>query len=470
MVSGDHIQSEMTIMPTIRDLLFSRRAGLAVAAGAFFLTACNTDQFLRARDPDNTPPGVLQGEASLPGYLGSAIGDFALAFDGNALNPDNNEYEGLVNMTGLITDELQNTETFPTRKEVDQRHIQNDNGTMRDIYFNAQAARISAGRASNAFEAFGADNPDRSEVVSLEAYSILLLAEDYCSGVPLSNIDSTTSQVIFGAPLTTQQILQVAADTFNAALGFAQDDDRKFLAQIGLARTLQSEGRAHLAEAAALVADVPTDYQYLITHSKNSQHQWNGVYEFMFLEGRWVVSEDNEGTNGLAYRSDPRIPITTNGATFVGAPFFGDEKYSSPDSSTVLASGIEARLIEAEAALEANDNTTFLKKLNDLRDSSGIAGLTTLTDPGTPEGREDLLFAERGYWLYLTAHRLGDMRRLSRPAPIGYGRDPETVFPTGAWFRGGLYGDDVNFPIPIEEQNNPNLPKGTAETCIDRNP
>jgi hypothetical protein len=131
-----------------RDKLFGRRIWLAIAAGALFVSACNTDQLLKATDPDNTPPGALSGPSSLPGYRASAISDFGRAFDGNALNPDGNEYEGLVNMAGLLTDELQNSETFPTRTEVDRRHTQVDNATMRDIFFNAHLARVSAERAS----------------------------------------------------------------------------------------------------------------------------------------------------------------------------------------------------------------------------------------------------------------------------------------------------------------------------------
>lgn len=458
-------------MHTTSDKLYGRRTWLVVAAGVFLISACNTDQFLKATDPDNTPPGALKGASSLPGFRASAIGDFGLAFDGNALNPDGNEYEGLVNMTGLLTDELQNSETFPTRTEVDRRHTQVNNATMRDIFFNAHLARVSAGRASGAYAAFGPDDPGRSEVVSLEAYAILLLAEDYCSGVPLSNVDTATAIVEFGDPLTTQALLQVASDTFTAALSFAQGDpDRHNLAEVGAARTLQFEGRSHLQAAAALVGDVPTNWTYKITHSRNSQRQWNGLYEFMWLEGRWIES-DTEGVNGLRYRDDPRNPTSDVGSTFVGnVQFFGTLRYNEPDSSTVLASGIEARLIEAEAALELNDNVTFLKKLNDLRDSSGLA-LPPLADPGTVTGRQDLLFTERGQWLYLTAHRLPDLRRLSRPtASDGYGRDPETVFPTGAWYRGGVYGPDVNFPIPIEELNNTKVPGPAPNTCLDRNP
>jgi hypothetical protein len=73
------------------------------------------------------------------------------------------------------------------------------------------------------------------------------------------------------------------------------------------------------------------------------------------------------------------------------------------------------------------------------------------------------MFKERAYWLYLTSHRLGDMRRLTRPttatAPdiTGYGRGIESVFPTGAYHKSGLYGTDANSPIPQAEDNNPNF-------------
>jgi hypothetical protein len=76
----------------------------------------------------------------------------------------------------------------------------------------------------------------------------------------------------------------------------------------------------------------------------------------------------------------------------------------------------------------------------------------------------DLVFRERAFWLFSTGHRTGDLRRLVRH----YGRTPATVFPTGAWHKGGNYGADVTMPIPQAEQNNPNVGSGN-EACIDRN-
>jgi starch-binding outer membrane protein, SusD/RagB family len=87
-------------------------------------------------------------------------------------------------------------------------------------------------------------------------------------------------------------------------------------------------------------------------------------------------------------------------------------------------------------------------------------GLTPLPVPATASDAVDLLFLERAFWLYATGHRLGDMRRLLRPP---YSRTQDTVFPTGAYHKGGTYGPDVNLPLPIEEQNNPN-----SNGCLDR--
>ena len=122
-----------------------------------------------------------------------------------------------------------------------------------------------------------------------------------------------------------------------------------------------------------------------------------------------------------------------------------------------VADGIEARLIEAEAALHAGDPTTMLQKLNHLRDSAMVpnqtGSLSDTTDPGTPDARVSLLFQERAYWLFATGHRQGDLRRLIRQ----YGRSQDQVYPTGQYLGGGtgLYGSDVTAPIPSGEDANP---------------
>src|SRR6185312_952148 len=112
-------------------------------------------------------------------------------------------------------------------------------------------------------------------------------------------------------------------------------------------------------------------------------------------------------------------------------------KYGGDLSTTntypfTVADGIEARLIQAEAAYHGvtTGTGTWLQQLNALRHANALtSSLPDLTDPGTADARVDLIFQERAYWLYLTGHRLGDLRREIR----NYQRSSENIFPTGAY-------------------------------------
>jgi hypothetical protein len=146
--------------------------------------------------------------------------------------------------------------------------------------------------------------------------------------------------------------------------------------------------------------------------------------------------------------------------TLGGVSYYAPLRYPDGGAPIVIASGIEARLIEAEAALRAGQ-TQWLAILNDLRRTQLSPALPDTTDPGTEAARVDLLFRERAFWLFGTAHRLGDLRRLiSR-----YGRASESVFPTGDFYLGGFtqfspketYGTATSIPFPgaLETPHNP---------------
>ena len=155
-------------------------------------------------------------------------------------------------------------------------------------------------------------------------------------------------------------------------------------------------------------------------------------------------------------------------------------KYPDRPAFTVLASGVEARLIAAEAQLNLGNPQAMLDSLNVLRaqvqplmqllnfdyvnqqqlvgyapgQSATLAPIAAL--PATFAAQRDLYFEERAYWLWLTARRLSDQRRLIRQ----YGRLEDQVFPTGIHFKGGPYGDFVSLPIPVQELNNPDESAG----------
>ena len=91
-----------------------------------------------------------------------------------------------------------------------------------------------------------------------------------------------------------------------------------------------------------------------------------------------------------------------------------------------------------------------------------FTGLTPLAAASTDAARVDQLFRERAFSLFGRGTRTGDLRRLIRQ----YNRLPASVFPVGAWHKGGNYGPDVTIPLPLAEANNPNAGAGM---CLDRN-
>jgi hypothetical protein len=86
-----------------------------------------------------------------------------------------------------------------------------------------------------------------------------------------------------------------------------------------------------------------------------------------------------------------------------------------------------------------------------------------LTDPGNDADRITLLFQERGYWLFLSGQRQGDLRRLVRQ----YHRDRETVYPTGEYPGLGSYGTFIDAPIPMSGVNS-ELSNPLFHGCLSR--
>lgn len=471
-------------MTHIDNTNWRRRAGRAagraipVVSGmllAFSLGACDSKRVLEVTDPDVAKPESLEGAAALGVVYAGAIGDFALAFGGNQTT------EGELGYSALLSDEYNNIETFPTRIEIDQRNTTPDNSNIVAVYRATQKARASADFASAKFVATSPTDPRLSETMSLAGFAIDLMGEDYCSGSPISKL-TDTGELIYGDPQTTAQLWDDAIAKFDSAISVAtaagaNGATQLNLARVGKARALVNKG--DYAGAAALVTAVPTSFVYLARYSINTTRENNGVF-FWNQNNKRFGPTDIEGINGLPYRTDNDVRVrqtrTAGGVTAATTGFDGvsplwlanapastwapQGKYAVRDASIPLATGLEARLIEAEAALSAGNTAGFLTAINAEQTAQGVP-LSTL--PATLVAQQNLLFKERAYSLWLTAHRLGDMRRLIRQ----YSRDSETVFPTGTFFHAGSasgnYGTDVNLILPNQEKNNPSF-----TGCLDR--
>ena len=458
-----------------------RRAATVAVLAVAALGACDSvDRQLEVTDPDIINPEDVNSAAAARALR---LGTMA------RLNQATSGGESFWLLGGLMADEWRSSDTFVQRDQTDQRAVETNNANVSDAFRAAHRARLSAEIAARQLTQYEEPGWQIGEMYVVQAYIEVLLAEHMCSGIPFSTLDENNVE-IYGAPTPTADVLARAvahADSaLTAAAGTTADQVRiQNAAKVIKGRALLNLGQ--FAAAGTAVAGVPTGFAIENEHSQTSRQ--NQIWSLNNSAGRWTVST-GEGGNGINFVvNDPRLPVckgrsTTHAPTaaFTAAgvtacttaiapssgpfdtatpvAFLAQRVYPGRESPAAWVTGIEARLIEAEAALQAGAPGTMITTLNTLRTT--VTGLAPLTDPGTAAGRVDLLFRERAFWLFSTGHRLGDLRRLMRQ----YGRTEAQVFPTGAWFAGASYGSDKNFPIPQTEENNPEA--GTGGICINR--
>lgn len=430
---------------------------------ALSLAGCDPDELTDLNDPDDITVAVATDTANIAELRNGASFEFARAMAGPGAT---NSTPGIVGISGVLTDEMWYASTFQSMQEIDRRNIERTNGDVLTVFQYLHRARNLSERTAEQYARTSqAGSADHAMVTNFAGFTYVLFAETFCSGVPFSRTE-LPGDVTFGPALTTAQMLDSALVRFTAAAALSSNADQQNLARIGRGRTLLARG--DFAGAAAAVAAVPTGFVYNVPFSESASGQNNGVWYNINSERRSSVAS-GEGTNGIVFfrrgptgtTIDARAPVDSLGFGIgTSTPHYRQRKYFTRGAAMPLASGVEARLIQAEAALNKGASAAYLTTLNELRSAAGLT--TALTDPGNAQARVRQFFTERAFFLWLTAHRLGDMRRMVRE----YGIPANQVFPVGQTIFGSPYGTDVNFPIPVTEQNNPEAPSGQ---CIDRN-
>ena len=448
----------------------ARRRATALAVAALAVAGCSkADSFLEITDPDIIPPVNVNSPAGADAVRQGALARFNTATSGG---------ESLFLLGGLFADEYNNGDSFIDRQVVDQRSVTITDSFLETANRALHRARLAAQQASQLLKEWNPTGPaaNLAEMYFVQAYVENMMAEHYCNGLIFSTVVDGVEK--YGSPITTEATFQLALAHADSGLALitgttANDVKIKGVLSITKGRILLNLNR--YADAATAVAGVATTLTYQEFHTAStSPNQQNQIWAFNNSARRYSVS-NNEGTNGLnfATANDPRVPVclggdaacraigvTNNTRDDLTQPIYVQRIWPANTSTVTIISGIEARLIEAEAQLKAGQAATAIATLNAAR--ATVTGLAPLTDPGTDAARVDVLFRERAFWMFSTGHRTGDLRRLVRQ----YGRAATSVFPTGNWHKGGTYGTDVNVPIPQAELNNPNLQ--TETTCIDR--
>jgi hypothetical protein len=377
---------------------------------------------------------------------------------------------------GLLTDEWKSSDTFSQRNETDQRSVQTNNANIQTAYTTAQQSR---GFIRTAIDLLNKYTPDSTrnigQMYMAAGFAELTLAENFCNGIPETY--TTNGIYLYGPQLTTDSIFKRAAFFFDSALARSNASEPLSVAQkqallVMRARVLVDQGQFAQAAALVPVSAVQTNFQYLLTFDQSTGD--NQIWSLNISAGRYTVGDsfDIAGVlkNALPFASsgDPRIAVANpKKVGFDGTTsLFNQGVFAQRTDPVPLVSGIDARLIEAEAKLNAGDFAGMMTILNALRTSAqklgnlNVPALAAIaTTPATKDAAVTLFFREKAFWTFGRGQRLPDDRRQVRQ----YGRTQDQVFPVGPFFKGATYGTDVNFPVTDNEKTNP-----LFQGCLDR--
>lgn len=455
-------------------------AGVAAAA-VLAIAACTSfkDNLLEPQNPGLIDPSAVGSPAAAMALKVGAMGRVRFVVDcgGNS--------ECLWEEAGSLADEYHNSDFQNTRQDIDQRTISDDNGT---IPWNSVTQNRGFVRdAITTVKQFLPDNKsDIGELYLGLGFLEMSLGENYCNGIPLGH--TVAGAVTYGTPISDSQVLDSASAHLDTALTLTAGTDEASVsvrraALILKARVLTDQGK--FAQAAALVTStaVPSGYQYLFATSAANQNDDLGIWVINAETARLTVSDSVEIVSGkpsvtknalpFVSANDPRIPVKSGQAV---SPKVGPEDGATPmfvqllygrDDPIPMASGIDARLIEAEAKLNASDIAGTMAILNALRAAPPAIGIyqpatmPALAIPASLDAATTLFFREKAFWTFGRGQRLNDLRRLMRQ----YKRTEDNVFPTGSYFKGGTYGHSIQLPVPNSERTNPNF-----TGCVDRLP
>jgi len=445
----------------------------ALALGLLSAGACNSvrEDLLAADDPDIISPDAVKSAEGADALRVGALSRLRTITAGG---------EGAWMLGGLLVDEWKSSDTFSQRNETDERKIDENNANVQDMLRNLYRPRTAAREAIAALrEYMPQPAANIGQMYFVMAFAEMTLAENFCNGIPFGDASSGTPE--YGPPISNAEAFAMALAHYDSALATTSATDAftvsiKHAAAVGKARTLVALGR--FADAATAVAGVPNSFQLNATFSLTAGS--NQIWSLNRSAKRWTVGDsfDTRGIiqNAIPFASakDPRVPVTgtSTGTSPAGRGFDGSTNFIyqtlwDRTDPTPIVSGIDARLIEAEAKLNANDIAGMIAILNALRAAPQDLGaidspvMAPLATPASKDAAIDVYFREKAFWTFGRGQRLSDLRRLVRQ----YKRAEANAFPKGTFFKTGQpYGPDMNFPITRAELNNPEF-KG----CADRN-
>ena len=452
-------------------------AAVVVVGGMLFLGACDVNkELLQPQQPGVISPGAVTTATAADALWAGAKGQWNKVLNGSPTNSGSNQ-EGLWNWEALFTDEIRSVDTFSQRNDDDQRNEATNDALLTTIFNSVQQAR---GRARDAINALAAYDPSATgkqhigEMYLMMGYLEMQLSSVFCNGIPFGETVNGVPQ--YTKPLMDADGSKLAISRIDSALTYLTATDTGTLNIKWAALVTKARAQLDLADytgAAATVAGIPTSFQYNFTYSQPTfDNEW-------WVEGpnvkRYSAGDSVDAAGPIlnaipfAELNDPRVSVTNKGLTAEdGHSVLWQVNNWGRDDPVPALSGIDARLIEAEAQLQAGSISGVMTILNGLRDTARVIGvyqvprMAALPTPPDLATTTNVFFREKALWQFGRGFRMDDLRRLVRQ----YGRPQDQVFPSGNFTRNGTpsgqFGTQVAFPVPDYEKTNPNF-----NGCID---
>ena len=393
--------------------------------------ACS-DEFLQVTNPNVIDAATVDPTSAGNTLALSAQQNFATALGWLAM------------YSGYFTNEVNVSDTFPTRNEFGFRTISDLNGSLNgDVWAPISLAAASAKSVLDLTLPNPTTNISLARAATFRGYAILMMAGDFCTGSLSSGPELTTAQLLDSASAWLTKGYDVGK-----ANGTADGIALSNAALVGRARAKLQKGDN--AGAAADAALVPAGFEYNMRYTDDANSRTrlsNRLYQLSFDRGAISVAPWYRQT-------DPRVPFRAPGSGTalpqdqVPGGFFQQAKFPGYASPIRLASKLEADYIAAEASGSATTQLTLINARRTANNQAAYAGATDAASVKTE------LFNQRAVEFYLEGKRLADFRR--SPASTA-----TTVTATGQpYFKPGYAntGSQTCYPLPrAERDNNPNM-------------
>ena len=364
--------------------------------------------------------------------------------------------------SGVATDELQHSGTWSNWDDLDHGRWRYDLQLPQNgLYLQARwFARDTKERLKSVLgEQEAANDPKMAQVMTVEGWSDLLNAENFCEAPAEAS----------GPAVSDDELMAIARTELTAAMGVAQaagTTDYYNWARAGRARA-----NLWLGDYSAALADaqaIPDDFVYYAKYSVNGTNNvvvtlaTYGYNNAGCVREKWWPQVDTVAEmlrDRYTDELDPRVPIHhdpgdkgVDGIT----DFYSQWKYRDRGSDIPLTHKGEMKLIEAEVYWRNNDLVNAMAALNWLRTRAGLTPHSTDPMPSADKVFEYFMY-EMFAELFVEGRRFGYLARLGQVEEIfGAMNDPERPLP-----RPTKWALEAN-----EARYNPNIEDDPSVRCL----